>query len=171
MPGSGNISMSEPADTADSQREVYFLDANILMYAIGREHPYKESCIRVLERIEDEAIRVVSSVEVLQEILHRYRSLREYEVAASAFTHFKMLCDEILPLGEVDVDRAFQILEAHREISVRDAIHAATMIHYGFERILSTDTHFDAIEGVVRVDPLAIRDHREPGPEDRDTPD
>ncbi len=147
--------MSEPAAT-DSRSEAYFLDANILMYAIGKDHSYKEACIRALQRIEDETIHVVSSVEVLQEILHRYRSQREYEVAASAFTHFKVLCDEILPVDEVDVDRAFEILEQDRQISVRDAIHAATMLHRGFTRILSTDKHFDAIEGILRVDPREL---------------
>ncbi len=95
------------------------------MYAIGGDHPYRDPCIRVLRRIEEDALRVVSSVEVLQEILHRYRSLREYEVAATAFTQFKVLCDEILPLEPGDVDRAFEILEDHREISVRDGIGTA----------------------------------------------
>ncbi len=155
--------MNEPAAT-DSP-EPCFLDANILMYAIGRDHPYKEPCIRVLRRIEEDTLRVVSSVEVLQEILHRYRSLREYQVAAGAFTQFKLLCDEILPLEPGDVDRAFEILEDHREISVRDAIHAATMFRRGLEKILSTDKHFDAIEGVVRVDPLALSPPPEGEPE------
>ncbi len=76
-----------------------------------------------------------------------------------------MLCDEILPLDPGDVDQAFEILEDHREISVRDAIHAATMLRRGLERILSTDTHFDVIEGVVRVDPLALSQPPEREPE------
>jgi len=148
---------SEPANTG-SRIDPYFLDTNILMYAIGRDHPYKEPCIRILELIEDEAIRVVSNVEVLQEILHRYRSLREYEIASNAFVHFKALCDEILPVDEVDLDLAFRILEGAPEIAVRDAIHAATMLNRGLERILSTDTHFDKIEGIVRIDPRSLSD-------------
>lgn len=62
----------------------------------------------------------------------------------------------ILPLNEADVDRAFRFLEDYWEIRVRDAIRAATMLHHGVEKILSTDTHFDTIEGIVRVDPLAL---------------
>jgi len=146
---------NEPVDT-DSRTEPYFLDTNILMYAIGRDHPYKAPCIRILELIEDEAISVVSNVEVLQEILHRYRSLREYEIASSAFLHFKALCDEILPVGEVDMDLAFRILEGAPEISVRDAVHAATMLNCGLEKILSADAHFDRIDGIVRIDPRIL---------------
>ncbi len=146
---------SEPPAT-DSREQPYFLDANVLMYAIGKAHPCKAPCIQVLERIEDETIHVVSSVEVLQEILHRYRSLREYEIAASAFTHFKTLCDDILPVDKADMDLAFRILEKAPAISVRDAVHAATMQNQGLERILSTDTHFDSIAGVIRVDPRVL---------------
>ncbi len=76
-----------------------------------------------------------------------------------------MLCDEILPLDPGEVDQAFESLEDHREISIRDAIHAATMLRRGFERILSTDTHFDVIEGIVRVNPLALSQPPEREPE------
>jgi len=152
----------KPTDTASQASEVpkppdvYFLDANVLMYAIGRDHPYKAPCIEVLRQIEQEAIRVASSVEVLQEILHRYRSLREYEVAATAFTQFKALCEDILPVEPGDVDRAFLILEETPELAVRDAIHAATMHHHGLKKILSTDTHFDLLEQIARVDPRVL---------------
>ena len=46
------------------------------------------------------------------------------------------------------------LLKRHPTIQVRDAIHAATMLHAGLPRILSTDHHFDAIKGIRRVDPI-----------------
>ena len=146
-----------------ASRSPAFLDANILMYAIGEDHPYKRPCVTVLKQIEAEALQVVTSVEVLQEILHRYHSLREYATAATAFTNLKKLCETILPVREPDVDRGFRILQAHPRIRVRDAIHAGTMLNNGLRRILSTDRHFDDVEGIVRIDPATLARRRRAG--------
>ncbi|MFQ5737861.1 MAG: type II toxin-antitoxin system VapC family toxin [Acidobacteriota bacterium] len=138
-----------------AESESYFLDTNILMYAIGKKHPYKQPCIKVLEQIRSEVIHVVTNVEVFQEIIHRYWSLQEQEVAAVAFSSMKKLCERVFPVLEADVDKAFQILQAYPCLGVRDAIHAATMINNGLRKIISTDKHFDEIEGIVRLDPLS----------------
>lgn len=133
--------------------DAHFLDANIIMYAIGTDHPVKSGCIAVLKQVEVGAIQVVTNVEVLQELLHRYYSLGRYEVADQAFTNLKTLCEQILPVLESDLDRAYTILREQPLISVRDAIHAATMLHNGLHTIISTDRHFDVIPGITRIDP------------------
>ncbi len=51
------------------------------MYAVGKDHPNRESCREVLRRIEADDLTVVTSVEVLQELLHRYRSLGQPDLA------------------------------------------------------------------------------------------
>lgn len=139
-----------------AERKLYFLDANIVMYAIGKAHAYQQPCIQVLKQIQRELIHVVTSVEVLQEILYRYYLFRNYEVAEKAFTNMKKICESILPVVEADVDRAYHILQDLPHISVRDAIHAATMLNNGLKAIISTDKHFDAIPGIIRIDPVAV---------------
>lgn len=151
-----------------ARRELYFLDANVLMYAIGKDHPYQQPCIQVLKQIETETIHVVTSVEILQEILHRYYSIRKYEVAAKAFANMKRLCEQIFPVLEADVDRAYRLLQEFPNLRVRDAIHAATILNNDLRRIISTDKHFDAIKGVVRVDPAKVG-RRTPPPTPRTT--
>lgn len=133
-----------------------FLDANVLMYALGREHPYREPCRKVLRRIEALELRAVTSVEVLQELLHRYRSLGQHDRASYVYQFTRDLCVEILPVTGDDLDDAHQILARDPEISVRDAVHAATARNRGLTEILSTDRHLDDIEGIVRVDPASI---------------
>ncbi|HWQ70130.1 MAG TPA: type II toxin-antitoxin system VapC family toxin [Patescibacteria group bacterium] len=133
--------------------DAHFLDANIIMYAIGNDHPAKPGCVAVLKQVEAGAIQVVTNVEVFQELLHRYYSLGRYEVADQAFTNLKTLCEQILPVLESDLDRAYTILHEQPLISVRDAIHAATMLHNGLHTIISTDRHFDAIQSLTRIDP------------------
>ena len=143
-----------------ARRAPAFLDANVVMYAIGQDHPYKQPCVAVLKQIEAETIRVVSSAEILQEILHRYYSLRNYTAAATAFASTKKLCDKILPVLEADVDRAHRILQDLPHLGVRDAIHAATILNNGLRAIISTDKHFDQIKELRRIDPAKLARRR-----------
>ena len=64
----------------DSDR-VYFLDANVLMYAAGSDHPLQEPCRQALRKAVDEEVSLVTDAEVLQEILHRYFSIGRPETA------------------------------------------------------------------------------------------
>jgi len=133
---------------------VFFLDANILMCALGKPHLYREPCLKVLGAVQADAIDVVTNVEMLQEILHRYRVVGSPDLAERVFTQARTLCEVVLPVRLRDVDLAATLLKRFPSIQVRDAIHAATMLHAGIRRILSTDRHFDAIKGIRRIDPI-----------------
>lgn len=136
-----------------SNRGPYFLDTNIVMYAIGKEHLYKAPCRAILQQVERDAIDIVSSAEVLQEILHRYFSLHRPEMAEIAYHSLEKACDIILSVTKTDLDGAFNLLKTHPDIRSRDAVHAAVMLNNGLTHILSTDTHFDRIAGITRVEP------------------
>ena len=51
---------------------VAFIDANVPIYAAGRDHPYKEPCARILRILADDPQSFVTDSEVLQEMMHRY---------------------------------------------------------------------------------------------------
>ncbi len=52
-----------------------FIDSNIFMYAGGVEHAKKAPSLAFLSSIASKEVEACTSVEVLQEILHRYRSI------------------------------------------------------------------------------------------------
>ena len=136
-----------------TNRGPYFLDTNIIMYAVGKDHPYRQPCRAALEQVERDEIDVVTSVEVLQEVLHRYYSLNRPDLAELAYRSLEKDCEQILPVNKADLDRAFDLLKIHPDIRCRDAVHAAVMLNNGLTHILSTDTHFDHIAGITRVEP------------------
>ncbi len=49
-----------------------FIDSNVPMYLVGRSHPLKSQAEELLEAAVTSGERLVTSAEVLQEILHRY---------------------------------------------------------------------------------------------------
>ena len=132
-----------------------FLDTNIFLYAAGQEHPLKAPCVGILRRVASEELEAVISTEVLQEILSRYGAVGETQRGLRlARLAVDQVGGAVLPVTLRDMQRAFELVERHGEaIAARDAVHAATMLNNGLTRLLSVDTHFDAIGGITRVDP------------------
>ena len=127
-----------------------FVDSNIPMYLVGADHPHKVDSQRVLERLIADRARLVTDVEVLQEILHRYAAIGRRDAIQPAFDVIEGVVDVVFGIEKVDVDRAKEILLARSEISARDAIHVAVMQRHGISEILSFDKGFDNLPGVTR---------------------
>ena len=66
------------------------------------------------------------------------------------------LLSNILPVTKSDLFRAMDILETSPTIQTRDAFHAAVMLNNDLLEIISTDSHFDQIPGIRRLDPGRI---------------
>jgi len=133
--------------------DAYFLDANVLMYAAGGPHSLRESCRAALQAAIDQRVSLVTDSEVLQEILHRYFALQRPEIAREVYDAATELCDEVLPVSERTTARARELLLRYRNITAREAIHIAAMEEGGLRRLLSTDSDFDTVDEVQRVDP------------------
>ena len=95
--------------------------------------------------------RLVTSAEVFQEIVHRYTSVRRLPALEAAWELLHDGTDEVFPIEYEDIDRSRVVLEANPGLSARDALHVAIMKRYGVTRILSFDTGFDKVEGIVRL--------------------
>jgi hypothetical protein len=133
----------------------YFLDTNVFMYAAGREHPLKASCVALLRRVAREELEVVTNAEVLQEILSRYRALEETQSGLHlARLAVDQVGGDVLPVSLADMQLAFDLVDRYGAgIKSRDAVHAATMLNNGLTHLISADSHFDVIEGITRLDP------------------
>ncbi len=121
------------------------------MYLVGAPHIHKGNAQRLLEKFVSERQRLVTDAEVLQEILHRYSAIQRRDAIQPAFTALLGVVDQVLPIDQVVVERAKQIVLGHIELSARDAVHLAVMEHHGIDRILSFDSGFDTFPGITRL--------------------
>ncbi len=128
-----------------------FIDSNVPMYLIGAPHPHKVGAQRRLEQLVSERQRLVTSAEVLQEILHRYVAIERRDAIQAAFDTLLGIVDDVLSIGQGAVERAKTILMGHPGLSARDALHLAVMQQHGIERILSYDVDFDGLPGITRL--------------------
>lgn len=127
-----------------------FIDSNIPMYLVGASHPNKLRARELLEQLFDSNERLVTDVEVLQEVLHRYTAIDRRDAIQPAFDALTGIADEIFPLDLDDLERAKQIALT-TDLSARDSLHLAVMRAHRVERILSFDGDFDGLNDITRL--------------------
>lgn len=122
------------------------------MYLIGGDHPNKTATIGLLGEFIGRGERLITDVEVLQEILHRYSAIDRLDAVQPAFDLMNDLVDEVVPvrLSEVEVAKTL-LLDEQGAISARDALHLAVMSAHGIDRVASFDAGFDRISGIERL--------------------
>ena len=120
------------------------------MYLVGGRHPNKPRAHELLDECFDANERLVTDVEVLQEILHRYTAIDRRDAIQPAFDVLTGIVDEIFPLDVEDLERAKQIVLT-TALSARDSLHLAVMRTHRVDRILSFDGDFDEIPDVSRL--------------------
>ena len=128
-----------------------FVDSNIPMYLIGVDHIHKFDSQRLIAKLLIEQQRLVSDAEVLQEILHRFTSIRRHSFIQQAFDALHGIVDEVLSVDKEVMEHAKQLVLAHTHLSARDAVHLAVMEQHGIDRILSFDSGFDQFPGITRL--------------------
>ena len=139
-----------------------FVDANTPMYTVGAEHPLKDPSIKVLRLIQESPSNFLTSAEVLQEIIHRYLAIRAWPRGRAVFEQFsRLMRGRIHPIYESDVRGAARLADQHHDLSARDLLHAAVMNRLDVRRIVSTDTDFDDLPDIERLDPMKVDEWRD----------
>ena len=121
------------------------------MYLIGAAHPHKTEAHVILERLIASGQRLVTDVEVLQEILHRYTAIDRREAIGPALQVTLDIVDEVISIEKAEVLRAAEIVQSRALMSARDAVHIAVMERHGIRSILSFDGDFDCWAGLDRI--------------------
>ena len=133
-----------------------FIDAAVLMYAAGSEHALRSACRQIMLRIADGAVEGVISVEVVQEVLHRYLSIGQPALARAVAIDALDTFAPVLPISHAVMRRVPDLAERYPRLDARNLVHVATCIHEGIGGIVSPDTGFDQVAEVRRIDPLAF---------------
>ena len=132
------------------------IDSNILMYAAGTAHPHRRPSETLLELIALERVEAITDVEVLQEILHRYRAIGQWERGCRAYDLSRQILRVVIPITAEVIDDARNLMDKYRRLGARDAVHAAVSLLIGADAICSYDRDFDNIKELRRVTPEAV---------------
>jgi predicted nucleic acid-binding protein len=123
-----------------------FVDAAVFMYAGGADHQLRTPAQHVLRAVADGRVDAVTSVEVIQEIVHRLVAIRRPELAVSMARDAMDLFAPVLPVTHFVMRRVPELIEQFPGLSARDLVHAATCLQEGLTQIVSPDRGFDRLD-------------------------
>ena len=116
-----------------------FVDADVFMYAVGRDHPLREEARGFfLEHLSSGEV-LVSSAEVLQELLHAYVPVGRLETLEAALELAHARLGSIWSIEPEDVDLTRDLIGLHASLGARDLLHAACCRRRGVERVKTFD--------------------------------
>ena len=92
------------------------LDANIPMYAEGREHRYQQPCKRVMELAKANSSAYCIDTEALQEILYVYFSRGETARGIGVAQDILGMFPTIIPITVAEISAAMRLIGEIRQL-------------------------------------------------------
>lgn len=105
-----------------------FVDANVFILFVGYEHPHRDRARDFLEGAAEREQGLVTSSEVLQEILHYYRRRGGAQSMDAAFDLVDRTVSEVWPVERADIERARSLAHSYPGLEARDLVHLACCI-------------------------------------------
>lgn len=156
--------------------DAVFLDANILVYHFTLDPVWGPACGQLLQRIENQEVRGVTSTHVLSEMAHRVMTieaiaafgwalpgiaqrLRSHLGQVQQLTGFRQAVErtlqsrlQVLTIPPALVATAAAVSQQTGLLS-NDALIVAVMQANGLTNLASNDTDFDRVPGLTRYAP------------------
>ena len=107
-----------------------FVDTNVFMYFVGSEHPLRDQARDFFHDARLRDLRLATSTEVLQEILHRYVKLGRRGSASAAFELVDASVSEVWPVERTDIELARGLADRYPGLEARDLVHLACCIRH-----------------------------------------
>jgi len=128
---------------------VFYLDANVFIYAAINTKEFGEKSRSLLQRIQQGEEKAETSALTFDEVFWAIKkhNLELAFEACEAMLNFPNL--EIISADREVVSSALRLIREYH-LAPRDAIHAATALMEKAETLVSTDSHFDRIKELKR---------------------
>ena len=122
-----------------------FVDTNVFMYAVGRPHPLQRNARDFFSKaLDDPSIRLYTSAEVLQELLHVYLPVERLATLDAAFQLAESCMDEIWAVEAEDVGLARSLVDTLPGLIARDLLHLACCRRRKVTRVKTYDRALQA---------------------------
>lgn len=116
-----------------------FVDTNVFMYAVGGSHPLRSEARAFFEDALESGLPLVTSAEVLQELLHAYLPVGREGTLDAAMELVDGCVQWIWPLDPADVRLARALVVEHAGLGARDLVHLASCHRREISRLMTFD--------------------------------
>lgn len=116
-----------------------FVDTNVLMYAVGGEHPLRSRARNFFLESARKRLPLATSAEVLQELLHAYLPVDRTDSLDAALRLAEGRIGTIWDVEEDDVRLARMLMDEYPALGARDLLHVATCRRRDVESVETFD--------------------------------
>ena len=111
-----------------------------------------------MSEVAEGRLNAAIDTETIQEILYRYGALRQWSIATALASNLLDVVETVYPVLPSDASLTIDLFEryAPKGVTARDLVHVAVMKSNDLAEIVSTDSHFDLVEGIRRLDPVLL---------------
>jgi predicted nucleic acid-binding protein len=131
------------------------LDATVLVYAVGADHPLRDPCRDLIGAIATGRISATTTVEVPQEFTHVRARRRDRDDATSLTRDYLDLLAPLLVVGEDDLQDELRLYARSERLGAFDAVLAAAASRADADALVSADVAF-AEADLTHVVPDAV---------------
>lgn len=121
-----------------------FVDTNVFMYAVGRPHPLRAEARAFFLEQTASGEPLVTSAEVLQELLHAYVPVGRLDTLDAALTLARSRTAAVWSVDAEDVDLARTLVDRYGGLGARDLLHRACCLRRKVDRIRTFDRALSA---------------------------
>ena len=100
-----------------------FVDSNVFIYAVGRSHPLKAEAQNFFLDSSKKGKRLVTSAEVLRELLNVYLPVERMEILDAAMELATQGVDLVIPIDSAAVLHARNLADNFPGLTARDLLH------------------------------------------------
>ena len=127
-----------------------FIDTNVFIYAVGRSHPLREEAQAFFIRARERHQRLVTSAEVLQELLHVYLPVGRMDTLDAALEIATQGIDEIYTIDAETVLHARRLTDQYPGLTARDLLHLSVCRIHKIKELKTFDRNLLAAFGKRR---------------------
>ena len=121
-----------------------FVDSNVFIYAVGRSHPLKAEAQNFFLDSSKKGKRLVTSAEVLRELLHVYLPVERMETLDSAMVLATQGVDQVIPIDSGAVLHARNLGDNFPSLTARDLLHLSVCQLYKIKELKTFDRNLFA---------------------------
>jgi predicted nucleic acid-binding protein len=131
---------------------VIVLDTNVLLYALGGEHPAREPARLLFDAVGEGRVNATTTVDVIQEFAHVYSRRRPRGEAVSIAVQYASLLAPLSVAGALELESGLRLFERYEGLGASDAVLAATAQANEARALVSADRAFAAVESLPFVE-------------------
>ncbi len=121
-----------------------FVDSNVFIYAVGRPHPLREKAQHFFINAIKNEKRLVTSAEVLQELIHVYLPVNRLETLDAALSLATERVEKVFPIDKETVLYARNLISINPSLSARDLLHISICQLNNIKELMSFDNTLNA---------------------------